>query len=529
VVLRSDGTLWTWGGNDGELGDSLDSQVLRADGGLVEPYLPYPGEVANVIPCAGQTISNAVAVAAGGDDFTVVVDATGTVWTFGENDSGQLGNESEQAGGGRIYPVPAPISGVTGFTNVVNVAAGYQHTLALCADGTVWAWGSDAFGQYYYGSGALGVGSLLSDSGTTESDSPIQSQVPPGTIIVAVAAGNGFSLAVDTTGLVWGWGDNSDGEIGTGIGVVTNLPTLVQGISNVIAIAGGAYHTIALTADKRVWTWGDNGSGELGDGTWTRRAAPEPVFSNAVAIAGGYSFTLAVTSNGSVYAWGDNSYGELGTNAAQVGSTNLPMLVPGIGNAVLVSAQPSGTHSLAMTVDQGTNHYWGWGRNWYGEVGNGGGGGGTNFLSDQYSPAGPLQFCTRCQRCIQLGTNGTFTAECNGTLYLYFNGEVGQFGNYSGSYTATVGSVTTNAPAYDSRGLGIGVAVGAVTIGNVYTYSASGLCTYDDLGHQSTPDGVDFATSNLVDCSSIPDNFYFNKTNSVCPAARCFSLVGKIQ
>ena len=192
VVLRPDGSLWAWGNSDGDLGDGLNFyfNFMRSDGSFVEMYLPYPSDVANVTSCGLQTITNAAVVAAGGDDYTVVVDATGTVWTFGENGAGQLGN------GSAIDPQdsPFPISGPLGFTNVVNVAAGFQHTLALCANGTVWAWGNDCFGPKdrdgnCQADGALGVGNFLSNLGLSKTNTPLQSQIQTGTVIVAIAAG----------------------------------------------------------------------------------------------------------------------------------------------------------------------------------------------------------------------------------------------------------------------------------------------------------------------------------------------------
>lgn len=264
-----------------------------------------------------------------------------------------------------------------------------------------------------------------------------------------------------------------------------------------------------------------------------------------------------MTSNGYVYAWGDNTFGELGTNTSAFAFSTNPVRVAGISNVVWVSAPridddvciqggsfcidytnsvgntyeyEGGVHALAMTLDpvdgsgQMTNHYWGWGDNSFGEVGNDVSGVATNVVI-QTSPAGPLQFCTRCQREVQLGTGGVFTAQCNGTLYLYFNGEIGDFADYSGSYTATVNGVTTNVPAYDATRYGIGIAVGTVTVGNVYTYTASGYCVYDSQNHQATPDGRNSVSNNLVDCSFS----LLNITNSVCPTLQCFSLVGKIQ
>jgi alpha-tubulin suppressor-like RCC1 family protein len=563
VAITPDGRVWAWGGNDGELGDSLDVATTP----YVEPYLPYPSDVANAASCGIQTITNAVAVAAGGDDFTVVVDSTGTVWTFGENDAGQLGNSSFNSSGlPSPEDTPTPIGGVPGFTNLVSVAAGYQHTLALRADGAVFAWGRDDFVS---GSGVLGASNLnwVITSCPCFTNSPIQSLIPAGTNIVAIAAGNGFSLALDSTGQVWGWGDNTDGETGASAGGGTNVPVLVPGISNVIAIAAGdnpltgyyngsGGHSVALTADGRVYTWGNNYYGALGYSS-TNTSSPGLVMEALtnqyiVSIAAGNGFTLAVASNGQVYAWGDNSYGELATDPSTLPWSVAPVLVNGISNAVQVSAPRSddgicnqnppppglcnyfypnsqlpyagGVHAMAMTLDpvdgtgQKTNHYWGWGDNSYGQIGTGTNGGGTYQVS-QYTPSGPLQFCTRCQREVQLGTGGTFTAQCNGMLYLYFNTD--NFGACTGQYNVTFGSLATNVPANASTG----VAVGSVTNGGTYSFSANGYCTWSHLGFNTDPDGRD-QSNHFVDCSDFNN---INITNAVCPAWRCFSLVGKIQ
>jgi hypothetical protein len=266
-----------------------------------------------------------------------------------------------------------------------------------------------------------------------------------------------------------------------------------------------------------VWTWGNNLLGQLGrGGTGGTITTPGqvPNLSNVVAIAGGDRFSLAVRRNGRVFAWGDNSAGQLGTNATAVTFTNRPVLVAGISNVVLISAPKTddggnggGMHSLAMTVDGGTNRYWGWGDNTWGQVGRA-----TNAINT-YVPA-PVEFCTRCQRCVQLGTSGSFTAQCTGTLVLYFNDDQLAFGNNAGSFTATVdgfGAVTVMGTN------GAGVAVGIVTKGSNYTFSASGLCDRGG-GNATDADG-----NPAGGCTSI------NITNSVCPAAKCFSLVGKIQ
>ena len=118
VAIKQDGTLWAWGNSDGNLGDGLDSAITGPDFHYVELYLPYPSDVAKAAACGIQAVTNATAVAAGGDDYTVIVDATGTMWAFGENGEGQLGNG--MGPDNSLHPIPMPISGIS---NVVSVAA----------------------------------------------------------------------------------------------------------------------------------------------------------------------------------------------------------------------------------------------------------------------------------------------------------------------------------------------------------------------------------------------------------------------
>jgi alpha-tubulin suppressor-like RCC1 family protein len=473
-------------------------------------------------------ISNMVAVAGGGGapplGYSIAADSKGVVWTWGYNYYGELGNGSDGTGNNQVAPSP-----ITGVSNIVSVAAGMAHTLALRADETVWAWGQDGVGQ-------LGVGGANFD----HTNSPVQSMGL--TQIVAIAAGGNYSVALDQNGMVWTWGQNDSGQLGNGGTVNTNLPTRVPGISNVIAIAGGWRHTIALKSDKKVWTWGYNDHGELGLGAGapnsTNVPTLVPTISDIVSIAGGDSFTLAVKSNGQVYAWGWNSSGQLGASTGTVAQTNSPMAVAGISNAVLVSAPPqeTGRHSLAVTIEQGVNQYWAWGNSYYGQVGTG--------LSDVthwvtngpdeelvhndsniYAPAGPLEFQPGCDQSIQLGTNGSFTAQCTGTLFLYLNDYHGEFGdNATNSFSVTIdnGLGTTNVPGNAENG----VAIGTVSNGVTYTYSATGLC------YHCAPGGV-------PDCPTDPNG---KKTNGilwdcssrspctlVCPECQCFSLVGKIK
>jgi hypothetical protein len=195
--------------------------------------------------------------------------------------------------------------------------------------------------------------------------------------------------------------------------------------------------------------------------------------------------------------------------------------------------------SLVMTHDpaSGTNLFWDFGDNTFGEMGitpTVGIGNTTSNLnscgSEEFvSIPTNVQFCTRCQREVQLGTNGSFTAQCNGTLYLYFNTAFSNFVSSftSGAYTATVANLTNNVVVMGTNYAGI--AVGTVTNGGVYSYSATGACVYDRRDDLADANGVDLVTTNQVICVPTYDNNYFNQINSVCPSLKCFSLVGRIQ
>jgi alpha-tubulin suppressor-like RCC1 family protein len=316
-----------------------------------------------------------------------------------------------------------------------------------------------------------------------------------------------------------GWGDNSGYQLGNGVnlGGNTNLPTLVQGISNVIAIAAGDYHAIAITADKRLWTWGYDNQGQLGrnDNASDRDQSPGQVTNlpAIVSIAGGVQFTLAVTSNGQVYAWGSNGANQLGTT--NIMSTTNPVLVAGITNAVLVAASPDGTHSLAMTVDQGTNHFWGWGNSTDGQVGSG-------DIGDDMTVPAQLHFLHQCGPCFQMGTNGTLHAMSTGTLVLFFNDGTtsGAYSDNGGSYTVSLTDFSTVIVPGTSTN---GVIVGAVTNGGAYAYSASGTCNWSPGSPQATPEGNDASDNTPFNCDQV------SGPDLLCTNCNCFSLVGKIE
>jgi hypothetical protein len=225
-------------------------------------------------PVQVQNLSGVTAVAAG-YDFSFALKADGTVWAWGTNDIGQLGDGSVT---GRTTPVQVyDLSGVTA------VAAGWSFSFALKADGTVWAWGDNNVGQ-------------LGDGTTDGRHTPVQVQNLSG--VTAVAAGAEHSLALKNDGTVWAWGSSNAGALdnGTGSGNDRHTPVQVQNLSEVTAVAAGIGFSLALKRDGMVWGWGYNHYGQLGDGTTDDRHTPVQVLSNVTAVAARGFHSLAVAT-----------------------------------------------------------------------------------------------------------------------------------------------------------------------------------------------------------------------------------------
>ena len=163
-------------------------------------------------------------------------------------------------------------------TKVTAVAAGALHSLALTSTGAVFAWGFNTDGE-------------LGDGGTANSDVPVKVKLPAGTKVTAIAAGGYYSLALTSTGAVFAWGYNADGELGDGGTANSDVPVKVKlpAGTKVTAIAAGGSlygvgvyiagpgHSLALTSSGAVFAWGYNADGELGDGGTANSDVPVKV------------------------------------------------------------------------------------------------------------------------------------------------------------------------------------------------------------------------------------------------------------
>ncbi|MBN8458578.1 MAG: cadherin-like beta sandwich domain-containing protein [Verrucomicrobia bacterium] len=354
LALCSDGTVAAWGSNtNGALGN----------GGANNSNVPVLVDQTGVL--SGKTV---VAIDGGASGYSLALCADGTAAAWGRNDYGQLGNGSASDSS---VPVLVNQAGVLSGNTIMAIVAGGCHSLALCADGTVAAWGCNSHGE-------------LGDGGPKHSSVPVlvnQTGVLSGKTVVAIVAGANHSLALCADGTVAAWGRNDYGQLGNGGTSDSSVPVLVNQTGalsgkTVVGVAGTYMHSFALCSDGTVAAWGRNDYGQLGNGGTSDSSVPVLVNQTGalsgrtvVAIDGGSGYSLALCSDGAVVAWGRNDYGQLGngttTNSSvPVAVTNTGVLFGRTFGAIAtgelcnraLAAQPlSSTCTLsALSLDTGT-------------------------------------------------------------------------------------------------------------------------------------------------------------------------------
>jgi RHS repeat-associated protein len=287
LALKSDGTVWAWGSNGyGQLGNATTTNsdipvqvnnlggataiaagnyhglAVRQDGTAVAWGDNAAGELGNgatvnsSTPVAVSGLSSVTAVAAGGMPTTpghsLALKSDGTVWAWGYNKAGQLGNGSTANSA-----VPLQVNGLSGVT---AISANGNNSVALKSDGTVWAWGDNSAGQ------------LGNSSAGRSSTTPVQVNISG---VSSISNGADFGLAVKSDGTAWGWGDDASGQLGDGGACGRSCVTPTQvGLTGVAAVSGGYTHSLGITNGGTSYAWGDNSQGELGNGTTTSSSKP---------------------------------------------------------------------------------------------------------------------------------------------------------------------------------------------------------------------------------------------------------------
>lgn len=337
LALCADGTLAAWGYNySGQLGNNSTTS----------------SDVPVAVDQTGALAGKSVVAIATGRGFNLVLCRDGSLVAWGAND-GNLGNNTFSDS--RV-PVPVDQSGVLAGKKVISIAAGENHALALCLDGTIAAWGSNSSGQ-------LGV----NNTGIYSSRVPVEvvkGSVLTGKTIVAVGAGADFSFALCSDSTLAAWGNNGNGQLGNNSTTNALLPVAVTrtGVlagKTITGVSGGGSHVLALCSDSTLAAWGYNGDGQLGNNSTTRSIVPVLVNRTGVlsgktiiSVSAGIVHGLAVCSDGTVASWGGNSSGQLGNNSTT--SAKVPVLVNssalGPGERRVAAASSTSQHNLALVA-----------------------------------------------------------------------------------------------------------------------------------------------------------------------------------
>jgi alpha-tubulin suppressor-like RCC1 family protein len=290
LAVRSNGTAWAWGSNCcGRLGDGTCNNK------------------SSPVPLVGG-FTDWCQVDAGYSDFSLGVRSNGTAWAWGSNSHGQLGNGLCGQYGHRSSPVPV----VGGFTNWCQVSAGYKHSLGLRSNGTIWAWGCNYSG--ILGNGLSSCAGFTYNYETCETDfycvdenrsSPV-SVIGGFTDWCQISAGRCHSLAIRSNGTLWAWGRNSQGILGDGTesgyydsNDRSSPVSVVGGFTDWCQVSAGCCHNVGVRSNGTAWAWGSNSLGTLGDYTTYCSSSPVSVvggFTDWCQVSVGSDWTLGIRS-----------------------------------------------------------------------------------------------------------------------------------------------------------------------------------------------------------------------------------------
>jgi alpha-tubulin suppressor-like RCC1 family protein len=320
-----DGTLWGWGyGAAGQLLTLNSTEPNPIPIGTDNDWIFFKNGVIN----------------------TFAIKSDGTLWGCGSNEHGSLGVNSSA-------PNFTTFQQITTATNWVKVSPSYFYTIALKADGTLWGWGRND----YYQTG----------SPPATLNRPIPVQIGTDTDWVEIAAGtSSTSFAIKSNGTIWGWGSNTSSIIVSGSGTVTvSSPTQVGTATDWVKMSVGPQHILAQKQDGTLWSWGGGEALGLG-GTPSITNIPQQISTDVwKSFSAGSNTSFGIKSDGTLWAWGRNHNGQLAD-----GTTENRLVPTQIGTATdWDTVQARNFVTTMATKTDGT--VWYWGRNYYGEFGNG--------------------------------------------------------------------------------------------------------------------------------------------------------------
>ena len=355
----------------------------------------------------------------------------GTLWAWGQNCFGKLGNNTSDAYTHKSSPIQIPGDTWT------CIAAGSYNSLAIKSDGTLWSWGR---GTLY--------GSLGTNSTPYSKSSPVQI---PGSSWNDVSAGNFLGLARKTDGTLWSWGVNGCGQLGIGTygaGTCRSSPVQVPG-SSWCDVRAGAAHVLALKTDGTLWSWGYGGNGRLGHNASISRCSPVQVPGTWSEADTTEEASIARKTDGTLWTWGRYSSGQLGIGQGGSGAGGAPCSSPVQVAGTTWNRVSGGQSNMLATKTDGT--LWSWGSGAYGAIGDAPSGGGYNV-----NRCCAVQIPGTTWSDISAGRNMATARKTDGTLWSWGRNHCGQLGD--GTTTNRSSPVQVPGTAWSDIASGSGVA-----------------------------------------------------------------------
>ena len=324
-----------------------------------------------------------------GAEYVMVLEEDGTVWTWGDNTYGQLGN-------GTTNRVNAPVKILTG---VKSICAGRYHSVAIKNDDSLWAWGDNRYGQ-------------LGNKTNTDSYTPIQIM----TGVKSVAVGDNFTMAIKNDDRLWAWGNNQYGQLGDGTEDDSNTPVRIWMDVKSVSAGSGSFHSMAIMNDGSLWTWGNNQYGQLGNGKSTNSNTPIQIMTGVKSICTGCIHSTVIKNDDSLWTWGDNAVGQLGNGTDGNGDIDVVSYTPSQIMTDVKSTCAGVLHSMAIKND---GSLWAWGYSFTGEIGDG---------TIKNVKNTPIQIMTDVKS-VSLGYMLSVALKNDGSLWVWGKNDYGQLGN----------------------------------------------------------------------------------------------------
>lgn len=317
-------------------------------------------------------VDHSYTVVSGGLSHSLALKSNGSVWAWGSNSSGQLGQDDMEKAN-----KPVEVSGVTG----ISVAAGYNFSAVLDYTGAVYVWGNGnsepTAVPSLTGVTAIAAGQTdilaLKENGTvwqwtigSTQDAQMVSKLYE---IVAISAGGGHNLALTRTGDVYAWGRNDQGQLGIADESFLDVPAKISSLVNIVDIAAGYSHSLAVDFDGTVYAWGSNDCGQLGNSSATSSSTPTAVkiSEQITTVAAGSETSLAMTTTGTIYSWGYGEYGQIGNGKTDI-STTSPEKITLSGSTTDMAIAAGVYHNMYVN---NLGYIYTWGRNKDGQLGDG--------------------------------------------------------------------------------------------------------------------------------------------------------------